>query len=250
MSKVLSSPTVSSSLPAASHDLPVLSKSKDMLPSSAAKPPGQVARRNARERNRVRQVNMGFVTLRNHIPNSGKAKKLSKVETLRSAACYIRYLKDLLTNSDGLCPQFDQSSQEILQSLQSFPTCSFSTPNSAASTPAYGFQPSSTPDPSNCCYEDYSFHSESSFLPHSQRFCTPYPSGDNNAKNTFSGLLLPKPPPSGSFSEGSSGGSFASEPGYEYATATAATTNVNAAPNSLPEQCQYGGQFSHLMPLY
>uniref|UniRef100_A0A5S6Q8D4 BHLH domain-containing protein n=1 Tax=Trichuris muris TaxID=70415 RepID=A0A5S6Q8D4_TRIMR len=65
------------------------------------KHPVLVARRNARERNRVRQVNMGFVTLRDHIPQQGKSKKLSKVETLRAAAGYIRYLEQLLSASDA-----------------------------------------------------------------------------------------------------------------------------------------------------
>lgn len=66
-----------------------------------------VARRNARERNRVKQVNNGFANLRQHIPNfiaaafesnSGRGgnKKLSKVETLRMAVEYIRSLEDIL----------------------------------------------------------------------------------------------------------------------------------------------------------
>ncbi|KAJ8970717.1 hypothetical protein NQ314_001053 [Rhamnusium bicolor] len=69
--------------------------------------PVAVARRNARERNRVKQVNNGFATLRQHIPNfiaatfentngRGGNKKLSKVETLRMAVEYIRSLEDLL----------------------------------------------------------------------------------------------------------------------------------------------------------
>lgn len=85
-----------------------------------------VQRRNARERNRVKQVNNGFATLRSHIPPaiaaalqeqspppceprpSGRqsakdkeaAKKLSKVETLRMAVEYIRRLQ-LLLNETG-----------------------------------------------------------------------------------------------------------------------------------------------------
>lgn len=66
-----------------------------------------VARRNARERNRVKQVNNGFANLRQHIPafvaahfesncGRGGAKKLSKVETLRMAVEYIRSLEHLL----------------------------------------------------------------------------------------------------------------------------------------------------------
>lgn len=75
--------------------------------------PASVARRNARERNRVKQVNNGFATLRSHIPLSiatalsssagsrGASKKLSKVETLRMAVEYIRSLQDLLDESGG-----------------------------------------------------------------------------------------------------------------------------------------------------
>ncbi|EDW82171.1 uncharacterized protein Dwil_GK25271 [Drosophila willistoni] len=71
-----------------------------------------VARRNARERNRVKQVNNGFVNLRQHLPQSvinnlsnggrGASKKLSKVDTLRIAVEYIRGLQDLL--DDGSSP--------------------------------------------------------------------------------------------------------------------------------------------------
>ena len=86
--------------------------------------PASVARRNARERNRVKQVNMGFAILRNHIPSSfgsssgstsgrssssgsgggggggggssSKSRKVSKVDTLRCAVEYIRSLQELL----------------------------------------------------------------------------------------------------------------------------------------------------------
>ncbi|XP_021929264.1 achaete-scute complex protein T5-like, partial [Zootermopsis nevadensis] len=78
-------------------------------------PPVAVARRNARERNRVKQVNNGFATLRQHIPlsvsstySSGASpsggrstKKLSKVETLRMAVDYIRSLQQLLSMDDN-----------------------------------------------------------------------------------------------------------------------------------------------------
>ncbi|XP_053973444.1 achaete-scute complex protein T3-like [Hylaeus volcanicus] len=80
--------------------------------------PASVARRNARERNRVKQVNNGFATLRQHIPQSvaqalggstagthggsrAGSKKLSKVETLRMAVEYIRSLQRLLDEHDG-----------------------------------------------------------------------------------------------------------------------------------------------------
>lgn len=80
-----------------------------------------VARRNARERNRVKQVNNGFSMLRDHIPpeiadtfeqaGRGNAKKLSKVETLRMAVEYIRSLEKMLsletsTDSDSSSPLY------------------------------------------------------------------------------------------------------------------------------------------------
>ncbi|XP_013134818.1 PREDICTED: uncharacterized protein LOC106100498 [Papilio polytes] len=83
---------------------------RENLPEDTTKAPTPlaVARRNARERNRVRQVNDGFAALRRHIPdevaaafenansNRGPNKKLSKVETLRMAVEYIRNLESLL----------------------------------------------------------------------------------------------------------------------------------------------------------
>ncbi|KAG8567735.1 hypothetical protein GDO81_013758 [Engystomops pustulosus] len=74
-------------------------------------------RRNERERNRVKLVNLGFAKLRQHVPQAqGPNKKMSKVETLRSAVEYIRALQSLLMDrqsavekqagpsSDGLSP--------------------------------------------------------------------------------------------------------------------------------------------------
>lgn len=88
-----------------------------------------VARRNARERNRVKQVNNGFANLRQHIPQTiintlssggrGASKKLSKVDTLRIAVEYIRGLQDLLDTanpavSNKIMPQqlYDESSND------------------------------------------------------------------------------------------------------------------------------------------
>lgn len=74
-----------------------------------------VVRRNARERNRVKQVNNGFVHLRQHIPQAivadlsngrrggtgpGASKKLSKVDTLRMALEYIRRLQRVINEVD------------------------------------------------------------------------------------------------------------------------------------------------------
>lgn len=84
---------------------------------SAAQQPPSVARRNARERNRVKQVNNGFAALRQHIPSNvmsafgaaenasggrGSAnKKLSKVETLRVAVEYIKSLQRMLEEHEA-----------------------------------------------------------------------------------------------------------------------------------------------------
>ncbi|CAG9563243.1 unnamed protein product [Danaus chrysippus] len=71
-----------------------------------------IARRNARERNRVKQVNDGFNALRKRLPAAvvnalsggarrGSGKKLSKVDTLRMVVEYIRYLENLIEESDA-----------------------------------------------------------------------------------------------------------------------------------------------------
>lgn len=64
--------------------------------SAKQKEPAVVARRNARERKRVKLVNDGFMRLRKHVPTDPKNKKLSKVKTLRSAIDYIRHLQHVL----------------------------------------------------------------------------------------------------------------------------------------------------------
>lgn len=101
-------------------------------------PPIAVARRNARERNRVKQVNNGFATLRQHIPNSiaaafesnsgrGGNKKLSKVETLRMAVEYIRSLEDMLADGEG-----SEMSENISTSSISISSLHSPTPSSPA----------------------------------------------------------------------------------------------------------------------
>lgn len=86
-------------------------------------PPVAVARRNARERNRVKQVNNGFSTLRQHIPShvaagyGDRGKKLSKVETLRMAVEYIRGLQKLLAEADGL--EFEPNMGQTMDAIPS-----------------------------------------------------------------------------------------------------------------------------------
>ena len=60
--------------------------------------PNSVLRRNARERDRIRNVNDAFDSLRSHVPNGDlvKGRKISKVETLKSAIEYIHALRNVL----------------------------------------------------------------------------------------------------------------------------------------------------------
>lgn len=136
-----------------------------------------VARRNERERNRVKMVNNGFALLREHLPvedlkpgcaayddeaqmsgeespdllgkginnnnnnssassTTNKTKKYSKVETLRAAVRYIKFLEDLKRESDpafesiNLLPSGTPSSSKQL--LSQF-TDDFDEPGSSAS---------------------------------------------------------------------------------------------------------------------
>ncbi|XP_028163850.1 uncharacterized protein LOC114355284 [Ostrinia furnacalis] len=105
--------------------------------------PLAVARRNARERNRVRQVNDGFAALRKHIPdevaaafenansNRGPNKKLSKVETLRMAVEYIRNLESLLNIGHA---DKENSSRP---SMESFPSPASSSPRENSQERSY-----------------------------------------------------------------------------------------------------------------
>lgn len=58
--------------------------------------PAFIQKRNERERQRVKCVNQGYAKLRDHLPGSNGEKRLSKVETLRAAIRYIKYLQGLV----------------------------------------------------------------------------------------------------------------------------------------------------------
>ncbi|KAG8189502.1 hypothetical protein JTE90_008464 [Oedothorax gibbosus] len=113
--------------------------------------PPAVARRNERERNRVRQVNQGFQTLRQHVPNGAKSKKMSKVETLRSAVQYIKQLQQLLCGEDmedeeeNSVPSFDEQFRHLRP--QNFPS-EYSGTSSAVNGFGGGLTPASSPSPS------------------------------------------------------------------------------------------------------
>ncbi|XP_037615734.1 achaete-scute homolog 1a [Sebastes umbrosus] len=97
--------------------------------------PHAVARRNERERNRVKLVNNGFANLREHVPNGAANKKMSKVETLRSAVEYIRALQQLLDEHDAvsaafqsgvLSPSMSQGYSAEMNSMAGSPVSSYS----------------------------------------------------------------------------------------------------------------------------
>lgn len=125
-----------------------------------------VLRRNARERNRVKQVNNSFARLRQHIPQAiisdltkgggrGPHKKISKVDTLRIAVEYIKRLQNLLEDLNGGSinqqqPQFEaQNNTNCDSSSNSSFTSSLSAGSSSPSgytnitAPAYYLQPAS-----------------------------------------------------------------------------------------------------------
>lgn len=58
--------------------------------------PAFIQKRNERERQRVKCVNQGYAKLRDHLPGRSADKRLSKVETLRAAIRYIKYLQGLV----------------------------------------------------------------------------------------------------------------------------------------------------------
>lgn len=99
-----SSPLPSTSDSGSSGSSPLHSKhrSRCRTPHCAKKEHVSIQRRNERERNRVKLVSDGFANLRKHVPTTPVNKKLSKVETLRTAIEYIKYLQRVLNESKRL----------------------------------------------------------------------------------------------------------------------------------------------------
>ncbi|XP_022072134.1 achaete-scute homolog 5-like [Acanthochromis polyacanthus] len=62
--------------------------------------PAFIQKRNERERQRVKCVNQGYAKLRDHLPGRSADKRLSKVETLRAAIRYIKYLQGLVEEEE------------------------------------------------------------------------------------------------------------------------------------------------------
>ncbi|XP_015782019.1 achaete-scute complex protein T4 [Tetranychus urticae] len=83
-----------------------------------------INKRNERERNRVKLVNIGFQTLRQHIPDGCKSK-MSKVETLRSAVKYIRFLESVLDDDAQSTTDGQVSSSTNSLCLENLENCIF-----------------------------------------------------------------------------------------------------------------------------
>lgn len=131
-----------------------------------------IQRRNARERNRVKQVNDGFQNLRQHIPHEVIAtyaqqdsstspcthpaaassrpsnRKLSKVDTLKLTVEYIRRLEQILSSAD---PAQSSSSGEFIDYSSASPT---NPPSSSYSEATASPAPSSVSDVSSGPYSD------------------------------------------------------------------------------------------------
>ena len=63
----------------------------------------KTVRRNARERNRVKQIDVGFEKLRTTIPTAANQKKISRVKILASAVDYIQHLHTLISEHESVC---------------------------------------------------------------------------------------------------------------------------------------------------
>lgn len=85
-----------------SSPTPSRHRTRCRTPQCVKKEHASILRRNERERNRVKLVSDGFANLRRHIPTQPVNKKLSKVETLRTAIEYIKHLQRVLNESNRI----------------------------------------------------------------------------------------------------------------------------------------------------
>ena len=84
--------------------------------------PPTVARRNARERGRVKTVNQSYEYLRLHVPSASRAKKMSKVDILKHSIEYIQRLRAMVER----CDEATTTSSTALPTTPTSPTSSTS----------------------------------------------------------------------------------------------------------------------------
>ncbi|XP_067950338.1 achaete-scute complex protein T4-like [Watersipora subatra] len=143
--------------------------------------PQSIMRRNTRERNRVRAVNQGFVTLANHVPSHLRSKKMSKVDTLKAAIDYIYRLKEALEsnnpeeiyNNGDWSESVVSSSYSSPQSPSSIETCQILSFSSTTShTQRNNLLQNENPYHMACTSPIQEFSFPPSNLPESQNFQT------------------------------------------------------------------------------
>ena len=151
--------------------------------------PVQAARRNERERKRVKYINETFDVLKEHLPDAFqipkvKNKEMSKVEILRGAIDYIQTLEELLTKTTGMDFEGEfaaliQASDSVDESKTTFGGSSDLYPNtpdpvtdsSATSTPSgHSSNGSVMGNPESVCVNPASFTINTALLNVS---CTP-----------------------------------------------------------------------------
>ncbi|XP_032068713.1 achaete-scute homolog 2 [Thamnophis elegans] len=128
-----------------------------------------VARRNERERNRVKLVNLGFQTLRQHVPNGAAAKKMSKVETLRSAVEYIRALQQLLDEHDAVSAAFQDGLLPASRDAASVACAGSGSSSYSSASPSFdGHEGSSVPGSPHSAYSSDESGYEGALSPEEQ----------------------------------------------------------------------------------
>ncbi|CAD5215141.1 unnamed protein product [Bursaphelenchus xylophilus] len=136
--------------------MPPKMRSESKKSSAIHKPREKVERRNARERQRVKQVNAGYEYLGQMLNEWElyKNKKLTKADTLKAAIQYIKHLESLL----GPSASKDQSSSSVsaVSSASPSPFSAIQTPNQQSP-----YQPhQSQPYPPQDSYQMYDIKSE------------------------------------------------------------------------------------------
>lgn len=98
---------------------------------TAAMSAPKTVRRNARERNRVKQIDVGFEKLRVTIPTAAAQKKISRVKILSSAVDYISHLHSIINDHESVC----RSAGPIIKQEPLTPTAQTSVSKPSVMTP-------------------------------------------------------------------------------------------------------------------